>query len=109
MPASYDEYFQAFTNLTGTSGEAVEFLGRDGGDHEIASVDHWIDMFDETGIDFDSHAQQIDAFENFLIAFYPTDNTSADEWYYARQEFYELYGIDEHNIDWDEYRRSIGY
>lgn len=104
MPAEYDEYYSAFADLTGTAGEESSYRG-----HGIADADHWIDLFEETGIDFEEHDMQIDAFENFLIAFYPTENTTADEWYYARQEFYDMYGIDEHNIDWEDYREAIGY
>jgi hypothetical protein len=106
MPASYDEYFEAFADLTGTSGETTYLHG-----HEIADVDHWIDLFENTGIDFIDHDQQIDAFENFLIAFYPTEGEalSGDEWFYIREEFYNDYGLSEQDIDWDAYREAIGY
>jgi len=106
MPADYDEYYQAFADLTGTSGESAYYHG-----HELGDVQHWVDLFEETGIDFDSHDQQIDAFENFLIAFYPSEGEylSGDEWFYIRQEFYEQYGLTDADIDWEAYREAIGY
>ena len=109
MPASYDEYFEAFASLTGTSGE-----GSTAYDHNVAGVEAWVDLFESTGIDFASHEQQIDAFENFLIAYYPTegDRTSGDEWFYIREEFKEQYGLSDGDLDrdfWEAYRHAIGY
>ena len=104
MPANYDEYFTAFADLIG-SGDAQEtWYGRDAG-----SVDDWIDLFEETGVDFDSHDDTIDAFETFLLAFYPQEGMTEEDWFYAREEFYEMYGIDENEIDWEAYREAIGY
>lgn len=93
MPAEYDEYYQAFTDM----------VGNDEG------FEDWQDLFESTGIDFESHAQTIDAFENFLVAFYPQEDMSGDDWFYVREEFYDLYGIDSHDIDWEAYREAIGY
>ncbi len=104
MPAFYDEYVSAFSNLIGSANEYEAWYGR-----EIGNADTWIDLFMETGIDFQSHAQTIDAFENFLIAYYPQEGMSGGDWRDIRQEFMEMYGIDDHSIDWEAYREAIGY
>jgi hypothetical protein len=106
MPANYDEYFQAFTDLVGTADEQSVYSGAE---HSAGSVDDWIDIFESTGIDFESHAHTVDAFENFLIAFYPQEGVSGDDWFYTREEFYEMYGISDNSIDWEAYREAIGY
>lgn len=105
MPADYDEYYEAFTELVGGSGEAqTEYYGR-----EVGGLDDWIDIFEETGIDFADHEQTIDAFENFLLAFYPQEGLSEVDWFYLREEFYELYGISDDDIDWEAWREAMGY
>lgn len=103
MPADYDEYYQAFTGLVGGSGEAqTEWYGG-----TVGGLDEWVEIFKETGIDFQSHEATIDAFENFLLAFYPQEGLSGDDWFYLREEFYDLYGISDENIDWEAWRAAI--
>lgn len=104
MPADHDAMADAFANLTGHHYGQEAYPG-----HEAGGADEWIDLFSETGIDFPSQADTIDAFENFLVSFYPQEGMSADDWWYVREEFYEMYGIDEHSIDWSDYREAIGY
>lgn len=105
MPADYDEYYAAFTGLVGGSGEAqTEYYGR-----EVGGLQEWVDLFEETGIDFADHAQQIDAFENFLLAFYPQEGLTEVDWFELREEFYDLYGISDDNIDWEAWRAAMGY
>jgi hypothetical protein len=106
MPASDDQFREAFENLIGTDQEQSIYPGAD---HSTYGYEEWAVLFEETGIDFDSSADTIDAFENFLLAFYPQENTSGDDWWYVRQEFYDMYGIDDHSIDWEAYREAIGY
>lgn len=104
MPADYGDLERAFADLTGSDSPQETYYRRD-----AAGAEEWIDLFHETGIDFESEDETIDAFENFLIAFYPQEGMSGDDWEAVREEFYYLYGIDEHSIDWESYRESIGY
>jgi hypothetical protein len=104
MPADPGEYQNAFRDMVGTAAADTSWYGERIGDwHE------WYELFESTGIDFDSHADTIDAFEMFLISFYPQEGKNADEWDQDRGEFYDEYGISEENIDWDGYREAIGY
>jgi hypothetical protein len=104
MPASYGEYQDAFESLIGTTGEAETWYGEQAG-----GVAEWLDIFESTGIDFDDSDQTVEAFEVFLLAFYPQDGMSGDDWANVREQFYDLYGIDDHNIDWEAWRAAIGY
>ena len=104
MPADYDDLASAFENLTGSEDGQETWYGEVAGNAE-----HWIDLYSETGITFESAADDVDAFENFLIAFYPQEGMAEEDWYYVRQEFYDMYQVDEHNIDWEAYRAAIGY
>lgn len=104
MPASNADYQDAFRDLTGSAGGQEAWYGE-----STAGWGHWHDMFEETGIINGDREHDIDAFENFLIAFYPQEGMSADDWWYVRQEFYDMYGIDDHDIDWEAYREAIGY
>jgi hypothetical protein len=104
MPASVPEFRDAFESLIGTSGEERTWYGED-----AAGYVEWMGIFEETGIDFDSSAETIDAFENFLIAFYPQSGVSGDDWRALRGEFYDMYDIDDHNIDWEAWREALGY
>lgn len=106
MPADYGDFESAFADMVGTAGEQRVY---ENAPYTAADAEYWIEIFSETGIDFPSSADTIDAFENFLVAFYPQEGMTPDEWFYAREEFYEMYGIDEHSIDWQAYRESIGY
>lgn len=104
MPADHDDLADAFRDLTG------HYVGQEIYDgHTTTGASDWIDLFHETGIDFPDSASTIDAFENFLIAFFPQEGMSADEWWYVRGEFYDMYNLSEHNIDWEAYREAIGY
>lgn len=100
-PLLYQDFFSAFEDLIGTTGRAETYSGG-----EAAGAYHWIEIFEETGIVTGSREDDVEAFENFLIAFYPQDK-SPDEWWYDRQEFYQMYGINEHDIDWEAYRAGI--
>jgi hypothetical protein len=102
MPASYGEYREAFTELIGTDDAERTWYNEYAGNWL-----EWVNVFEETGIDFDDSSEQVDAFENFLIAFYPQQGVS--DWQSIRAEFYDYYGVDEHNIDWEAYREAIGY
>ncbi len=104
MPADYDEYFQVFSDLLGSGDAQPTAYGRD-----AAPVDEWIDLFEETGIDFQNHDAQVEAFTEFLFAFYPQEGMSNVDRFVVREEFYERYGIDEGDIDWAAYREAIGY
>lgn len=106
MPADYDAFESAFADMVGTAGEQNVY---ENAPDSVADAEFWIDIFSETGIDFPSEGDTLDAFENFLVAFYPQEGMSPDDWWYAREEFYEMYGIDEHSIDWQAYREAIGY
>lgn len=104
MPAEHDDLADAFRDLTG------HYYGQDiYPGHESGGASDWIDLFHETGIDFESPEETIDAFENFLVAFFPQEGMSADDWWYVREEFYQMYGVNEHHIDWEAYREAIGY
>jgi len=100
MSASAGQYSNAF-------GELVGHTGRDG---DIGDWAQWRDLFETTGVDFDTSAETIDAFENFLIAFYPQEGMSKDDWEYVRYEFQDMYGLDEFDSDfWAAWREAIGY
>lgn len=101
-PLVYQDYFAAFGNLIGTTGRAETYSG---GYAEPAW--NWIEIFEETGIVTGDRQADVEAFELFLIAFYP-QNKSPEEWYIDRQEFYDQYGIDDRNIDWEGYRYATG-
>lgn len=97
----YQDYFSAFEDLVGTTGRAETYSGG-----EAAGAFEWIELFEETGISTGDRESDVEAFELFLMAFYPQDK-SADDWWLDREEFYELYDIDEHQIDWEAYRDAI--
>lgn len=97
----YQDYFNAFEDLIGTTGRSETYTGG-----EAAGAFDWIEIFEETGISTGSRAGDVEAFEMFLMAFYPQDK-SQEEWWYDREEFYEEYGIDDHDIDWEAYRDAI--
>lgn len=92
--------------MVGGSGEREEaYYGRD-----IGNADDWIQLFESTGIDFQSHASTIDAFENFLLVFYPQEGLSGDDWDSIREEFADMYGWDmDDDAFWDAWREAIGY
>lgn len=100
-PLYYQDYFNAFSDLVGTTGRAETYTGGEAG----GAMD-WIDIFEETGIATGSRESDVEAFEMFLLAFYPQDK-SPDDWWLDRQEFYEIYDIDDRNIDWEAYREAI--
>lgn len=104
MPADYDDLVSAFADLTGSEDSQSAWY-----DREVAGAGDWINLFHETGIDFESSAETVGAFEDFLIAFYPQEGMGGDDWHSVREEFYDEYGIDDHNIDWEDYREAIGY
>lgn len=105
MPASDDELHDAFSELVGTDSEEQVYANAGvAGDWE-----EWAVLFSETGIDFEDSAETVEAFRDFLIAFYPQEGVSGDDWQLLRWEYYEMYGIDEHNIDWQAWREAIGY
>lgn len=100
-PLLYQDYFAAFEDLIGTTGRAGTYSGG-----EAAGAFAWIEMFEETGISTGSRETDVEAFEEFLIAFYP-QNKTPEEWYYDREEFYETYDISDADIDWEAYREAI--
>lgn len=105
MPASYFEYFDSFENVTGSDGGAEEtYYGRDAG-----GFDDWYEIFSETGISYEDSAQEIEAWEMFLWAFYPEEGLSNEDWQTRREEFYELTGITDQDIDWEAWREAMGY
>lgn len=104
MPADHDDMRDSFAELTGHLYGQETWYGRDAGD-----ADQWIELFEETGIDFPDTGDTTDAFENFLIAFYPQEGMTDDDWWYVREEFYDMYQLSGESIDWEEYRRAIGY
>lgn len=106
MPAAYGDFEDAFADMVGSYNPQDVYPNAP---EAAGGADEWIDLFYETGIDFPSSAETIDAFENFLIAFYPQEGMSPDDWFYVREEFFNMYGIDEHEIDWETYREAIGY
>ena len=106
MPYNHDDLADSFRDLTG------HYIGQrvyEHAPHEAGNANEWIEFFSETGIDFDNPDDTRDAFENFLIAFYPQEGMSGDDWWYVREEFYEMYQISEHQVDWEAYREAIGY
>lgn len=100
MP-SLDDFRESFTDLTGSDeSHIIDYESN----YQTGNFDDWYEIFENTGVEYTQ-----DAFENFLIAFYPQDGMSGDDWRDVREEFYELYGIDDHDIDWEGYREAIGY
>jgi len=97
----YQDYYAAFNDLVGTTGRAETYTGG-----EAAGAFEWIEIFEETGISTGDRASDVEAFEMFLLAFYPQDK-SPDDWWYDRQEFYDIYDIDDRDIDWQAYRDAI--
>ncbi|SRR5258707_7061771 len=104
MPASDSEFHDAFESYIGTDGPQEIYPG-----HETMDWEGWAVLFAETGIDYESSAETIDAFEMFLQSFYPQEGMSGNDWESVRAEFYELHDVDESNIDWEAYREAIGY
>jgi hypothetical protein len=104
VPASYEEYVNQFEELIGTTGPATVY-----NDRVAAGVFDWIDIYESTGIPADSDPDtDLEAFSEFLLAFYPQDK-SREEWWYDREEFYDNWGISAEDIDWEGYRDAIGY
>jgi hypothetical protein len=104
MPADPGEYQGAFHDMVGHAGAEESYYGE-----RIGGWSEWVDLFEATGIDFDSHRETIGAFEDFLIAFYPQEGLQRDDWDDIRDEFYDEYGISDNDIDWDAWREAIGY
>jgi len=103
MPAEYEAYIEAFEELVGTTGPAETWSGGEAG-----GVYEWIDIYETTGVPADLDREgSIDAFSEFLIAFYPQDK-SPDDWWYDRQEWYDTYDVDERSIDWEAYAEAAG-
>ena len=100
-PLLYQDYFDAFEDMVGTTGRASSYSGGD-----VAGAYEWIEIFESTGISTGSRDGDVEAFEMFLMAFYPQDKNS-DDWWLDREEFYEIYGIDDYDIDWEAYREAI--
>jgi|SRR5215469_5215512 len=108
MPAEYDDLFGIFTDLTETDGTGQDIYPN--APDIVHGANDWIDFYQSLGIDERlSAAGSSDAFEQFLYAFYPQEGLTGDDWWYLRNEFYEMYGIDEGDIDWEAYREAIGY
>lgn len=104
MPADSGEYQSAFRDMVGHTGAEEAYYGE-----RIGGWREWRDVFESTGVDFDSHNEQIDAFENFLIAFYPQEGLSRSDWQEIRDEFFNMYGLSDNDMDWEAYRAAIGY
>lgn len=105
MPADPGEYQTAFRDLIGTASRDEAWYGE-----SVAGWHDWVELFEQTGIDFDSHAETIDAFENFLLAYYPQEGLSRDDWEYTRLEFAYMYGLrDMDDAFWEAWREAIGY
>jgi hypothetical protein len=106
MPASNGQYYNAFTDLVGEDGQSETGPS----DNRIGGWDTWRDLFESTGIDFDSSAETVEAFQLFLVAFYPQEGLSRDDWEYVRLEFADMYGLSEFDDDfWSSWREAIGY
>lgn len=100
MPASGGQYYNAFENLIGSAGRSGD----------VGDWAQWRDLFETTGVDFDSSAETLDAFENFLLAYYPQEGLSRDDWEYVRMEFADLYGLSEFDDNfWAAWREALGY
>lgn len=96
-----DAFRDAFIDLIGTDSIAETYNGGLAG-----GFDDWFDMYLSTGIDMPTQEDDIDAFSEFLLAFYPQDKTE-EEWWLDREEFYNDYDITDNNIDWEAYRDAI--
>ncbi len=103
LPEYIEAMREAFIDYIGTDQEAETSYGG-----TAAPFEDWFDLFLDTGIDQPTVEGDVEAFEDFLLAFYPQDKT-ADEWWYDREEFYELYDVDVQEIDWEAYRAALGY
>lgn len=101
-PLLYQDYFAAFDGLIGTTGRSETYNGNIAG-----PAFEWIEIFEETGISTGSREGDVEAFEMFLLAFYPQDK-SPEEWEADREEFYDEYDIEPYDIDWEAYRDAVG-
>lgn len=97
----YEPFREAFEEMIGSRDETETYNGGITG-----NADDWIEIFSETGIVTDEMETDVEAFEEFLIAFFPQDK-SPDEWFYDRTEFYYRYGINDSDIDWEYYREIV--
>jgi hypothetical protein len=106
MPASNGDYYEAFQGMVGHAGAEEAWYGE-----RIGGWNEWKDLFEQTGIQDDNNREDtIDAFENFLVAFYPQEGLSKDEWEVTRSEFADLYGFTDFDDDfWAAWRAAIGY
>lgn len=107
MSASNGQYYNAFTDMVGddaAQGTEAWYGERVGGWNE------WRDVFTNS-VDTDemSGSETVEAFQLFLQAFYPQEGVSGRDWSYIREEFYELYDIDDSDFDWEGWREAMGY
>lgn len=100
MPASDYELFLTYEAFganepgTGTQGHVTDF----------------VELYRGSGASqLDPDADK-EMFFQFLNAFVPdTERHNKEWWQEIRQDFYDLAGISEDEIDWEAYREAIGY
>jgi hypothetical protein len=70
----------------------------------------YLELYRASGAGVDDADSDREMFYQFLNAFTPdTEPQTADFWRDIRDLFYEMSGITEEDIDWELYRRAIGY
>lgn len=105
MPASSGEYQDAFREMVGHAGADEGFYGE-----RIGGWSQWRDLFESTGVDFDNSNETIEAFESFLVAYYPQEGLDKTDWEIIRIEYAEMYGTgDMDDQFWAAWREAIGY
>jgi hypothetical protein len=90
--------------------EYEAFGANDPGERTQGHFSDFLEIYRESG------ATQLDPdddqgmFFQFLNAFVPdVENHNKEWWQEIRQEFYDLSGITDMDIDWEAYREAIGY
>lgn len=98
------QYESAFDDYIGYTDAREIYSG-----HEAAGWEEWAALFSEIPHEWESGGQELDAFEAFLLAFYPDTSTGPAVWAELREEFYDTYDIDPSEIDWEGWREAMGY
>lgn len=108
MPASSGDFYNAFYDWTGHHGSSAGDSG-----NRVGGWNEWRDVFHSIGgVDFSdmSASQEKQMFSDFLVAFYPSEGLTRDEWEELRYDFYADWDIDDvDDFDWEAWRRAMGY
>jgi hypothetical protein len=93
MASSEEEYRDHFENVTGSD----------------QYFDQFYEMWQETGVPVDMYGpdQEMQLFDEFVVAWYPDPEVSQEQWQAWREEWYDETGTGPEDIDWALWREVM--